>query len=128
MNTNPRKTKSFPVPEGIIGHGKTFEAIVMREPSFADYMELSDPYLLTFSEGGSPMVINQPSVLQGYIQRCTVEPEYLLVETQAPFTVAREIAAWMMGHFRSGEAEATSATSPTSPKSSSSSSTSTPAP
>lgn len=58
-------------------HDKVFDAVVIREPTYADaFMEgLGKPMDVTYT-GAGPVMITHPQVIDGYLQRLVVEPGY----------------------------------------------------
>ena len=108
------KTVSVPLEEPIVGHRDPIKAIVLREPTYEDYMEIGDPYEIGESEGGVRFTVQNPDAVRAYIDRCLVAPNDPLLLTQASARVGRKVRLAVLGFFRDvEEAAAASTTSQT---------------
>ncbi len=120
------KTVRIPLPEPIASHGGPISEIVLRQPTYDEYVSCGgEPYSIGESEDGALFTIEKPEVIWAYAQACMVTPkDPLLLSQLGPgnWTVAREVRKAIMGFFRAPAAA--SAPSETSPTTSSSSSTS----
>jgi len=118
-------TARIPLSEPIPGHKGPIREIVMRQPTYDDYIACGgEPYSIGESEGGALFTIEKPEVIWAYAERCMVEPDANLLTQQGPgsWRVAREVRKAILGFFQAPAAA--SATSETSPTTSSSNSTS----
>ena len=88
--------------------------IVLREPSFNEYLVHGDPYMIAASAGGNPFMVENPDVIATYIKVCLVEPKDPAILHQAKAGAAREVKNALLGFFRpddaTDEASATSGT------------------
>lgn len=55
-------------------HGKVFDSVTLREPTFADYFALGEPREAQPAKGGGMMILTYTDIIRGYIDRCAVEP------------------------------------------------------
>lgn len=81
-------------PEGFVSR------IVLREPTFDEYLSLGDPYAIAFSAGGTPFEVESPDVIRRYIELCLVEPKDPATLKQAGAFVAREVKNKLLGFFQ----------------------------
>lgn len=111
------KTARIPLPEPIPGHDGPITEIVLRQPTYDDYIACGgEPYSIGESEGGALFTIEKPEVIWAYVEACMVSPDPLLLKQQGPGTwrVAREVRKAVLGFFQAPvAASAPSATSPT---------------
>lgn len=109
------RTVTIPLREPILGHGEPIRAIVLREPTFDDYLEIGDPYEIGESEDKVRFTVQSPDAVRAYIERCMVVPADPLLLSQAPAVVGRKVRLAILDFFRDGdEAPDPSKTSPTS--------------
>ncbi len=66
----------IPLARPMPGHNGEVRELVMREPTFNDFMDLGDPYQIAQSPEGSNFAIVDPEVVRGYFQRMLVEPKH----------------------------------------------------
>jgi hypothetical protein len=105
----------IPLERPLVGHGKTIAEVVVREPTYAEYMELGDPFVVALSPGEKiPFMVEDKAVLAAYCAKLVVEPADQLLLAQGGHKLARKIAATVRGFFLDGaEATEASETSPT---------------
>jgi hypothetical protein len=106
------KTVRIPLNPPIKGHKGQVREIVLREPTFEEYLRLGDPYIFVPVAGGTAFPSESAEVISQYIDILVVEPERLLL-AQCGFKVAREIKEAVLGFFLPDAAE--SGDSPISP-------------
>lgn len=117
------KPVRIPLIEPIDGHDGPIREIVLREPTYDEYISCGgEPYTIGQSEEGALFSIEKPEVIWAYAQACIVTPKDTLLLSDADWRVAREVRKAVLGFFQAPGAG--NATSPTSPTTSSSSSTS----
>ncbi|HWL06725.1 MAG TPA: hypothetical protein VNQ99_17615 [Xanthobacteraceae bacterium] len=89
--------------------------IVMREPTFDEYLQIGDPQTVAMSAEGTPFVVENTEVIKQYFAVCLVEPKEVEVLSQASAYVAREVKQKFLGFFQPDTTEEeASETSPTS--------------
>ena len=89
--------------------------IVLREPTFDEYLSIGDPYTVAYTDDGSAIPLENTENIKLYIAKCLVEPKDPAILQQAGAIVAREVKQALMGFFRPDEAESeVSETLPTS--------------
>ena len=114
------KTVRILLAEPVIGHRGPISAIVVREPTYDEYMTCGgEPYTIGQSEEGVFFTIEKPEVIAAYAEACIVEPADKLVLGDANWRAAREVRKAILGFFQAPAED--SDPSPTSPTTSSSS-------
>ncbi|GJD65175.1 phage tail assembly protein [Methylobacterium frigidaeris] len=109
----------IPLSRPISAHGKDYTHLVLREPTYDDYVACGgEPYSIGQSEDGNVFTIEKPEVIWAYAATCIVSPDTLLLDGQ-DWRVAREVRKAILGFFQAPAAG--SAPSETSPTTSSSS-------
>jgi hypothetical protein len=93
-----RKTITIKLTEPLKGHSGPIDKIVLREPSFSEYLEHGDPYTLAGS-GGSVFMVESPEVIRKYIDLCIVEPNDAALLEQAGARVARDMKREFLASF-----------------------------
>jgi len=93
------KIIDIPLDEPIRGHGDPVTTVKVREPSFAEYMKLGDPYLLVIGQNGTKHVTEIPDVMAEYCRICVVEPNILICE-QGGLKLARKIRTAVQSFFQ----------------------------
>jgi len=108
------RTVTIPLDKPIVGHGVVTK-VVMREPTYAEYMEIGDPFLIGVSPGSRiPFVIEDQGVITKYCEILLVEPDALVVQ-EGGMALAKAVRQAVKSFFRDGdEAGEASGTSPTS--------------
>lgn len=100
------KTVHIPLPEPLKGVDGTVREVVVRRPSFADYLAAGgEPYSIGQSEEGALFTIEKPDVIKAYFEALIVEPSILVLE-ETDFTVAREVRKAILGFFQAPAAAA----------------------
>lgn len=96
------------------GHAGPVTKVVLREPTYDEYMRLGDPFLVALSPDSKiPFAVEDKAALAEYCRILIVEPDGLIVE-QGGFALARQITAGVRSFFRDGsEAAGGSGTSRT---------------
>lgn len=94
------------------GHGKTFTEVVIRPPTFDEYLEFGDPFLWAPAPGSKvPYVIPDNGAIAAYTRAMVIEPADPLILAQGGFELARAIRSEIMRFFGLGaEADAASET------------------
>jgi hypothetical protein len=109
------RTVTVKLDKPIVGHGGVITKAVLREPTYAEYMEIGDPFLVGVSPGSRiPFIIEDPAVISKYCEVLLVEPDALLIQ-DGGMELAKAIRREVRSFFRDGdEAGEASKTSPTS--------------
>jgi hypothetical protein len=109
-----RRTISIPLDAPLTTHDGPLKQIVLREPTFDEYLELGDPYTVAAGASGVPFAVENVDVIKKYIAFCLVEPKNPALLSQAGANVARALKETLLSFFQHGGAAAeASATSPT---------------
>jgi hypothetical protein len=87
--------------------------IVLREPTFDEYLSIGDPYSIAYTDAGTPFAVENLENIRRYIAHCVVEPKDPATLQQASAAVAREVKKALLGFFQSDEESEASVTSPT---------------
>jgi hypothetical protein len=74
--------------------------IVLREPTFDEYLSYGDPFSIAYTENGTPFGVENPEVIKRYINACLVEPKDPAILMQAGAFVAREVKNKLLGFFQ----------------------------
>jgi len=108
-----RETKAILLDKPLVGHDGPIKQIVLREPTFDEYLAFGDPYSVAYTENDVPFGVENPDVIRRYMDACLVEPKDPALLQQAGARVAREVKNALLGFFQ--PASATVAASETSP-------------
>ena len=103
----------IPVPGGIVGHGKTYDAVVIVEPTLQQYLEIGEPVVWIFYPDGSRTPTTNPTAIERYITLCVKEPPDPLLLNQGGIKLARKMREAILGFFHD-EVDGGTAPSPTS--------------
>jgi hypothetical protein len=93
------KTVSIPVDPPIVGHKGKITEIVVREPTFDEYLAFGDPYVYLPLKEGSWFRSDNTEVLAAYVGILVVEPKDKLLLGQGGFKLAREIKDAVLSFF-----------------------------
>lgn len=86
------------------GHKGPIHEVVIREPTFEEYLRHGDPYIFVPLNGGKAFPSESMEVLSEYVKILVVEPDELLL-AQGGFKLARQIKEAIMGFFLPDAAE-----------------------
>jgi hypothetical protein len=81
-------------------HDGPLKAIVLREPTYDEYLAIGDPYLVAESPGGTRFVHENMENIRQYIALCLVEPKDPALLTQAGAFVAKQVKEGILGFFQ----------------------------
>jgi hypothetical protein len=109
------KTVEIKLAKPIVGHGGSITKVVLREPTFDEYLRFGDPFTVALSPGSKiPFMVEDHGAMAAYAELLLVEPDALIVR-QGGFELAREILRGVRSFFHDGsEAAEGSETSQTS--------------
>ncbi len=93
-------------------NGKLTTRVVLRAPSYAEFMALGEPQQLVELETGGRTLITNTDVIEGYLAACVVEPAYDSIYNSNDFRNARVLRDALLGFFTQASA-VTSTGSPT---------------
>lgn len=79
--------------------------IVLREPTFNEYLTYGDPYTVAGSRDGTPFMVENADVIAQYMRLCLVEPKDPAILEQGNARLAREVKDKMLGFFRPDDPE-----------------------
>lgn len=89
--------------------------VVLREPTFDEYLVHGDPFTVARSAGGTPFVVESPDVIKAYINLCLVAPKDPQILRQGKARLAKQMKEALMGFFHpDSQEDAAPETSPTS--------------
>jgi len=109
-----RETVTIKLAKPLVTHNGPLSRIVLREPTFDEFLSFGDPYTVAGSAEGAPFIIENVEVIKQYLTVCLVEPKDPALLSQAGARVAREVKQALLGFFQpAGEAGEDSATSET---------------
>lgn len=106
--------KTITLPQPLTGHDGPIKQIVLREPTYEEFMSYGEPILYGVSPEGRPFAVENMEAIRSYVAVCLVEPKDPLLLTQASALVGREVKEKILSFFPvGGLAAALSETSPT---------------
>lgn len=85
-------------------HGTPFDSVTVREPRFADLLELGEPYEFQRA-GGNNVVIENVATVAAYVRRCVQEPGFEMLG-ELSIDDARKVRNAVLGFFMSGAPQA----------------------
>ena len=74
--------------------------IILREPSFDEYLEFGDPYVVAGTKEGTPFGVENVEVIKKYLTICLIEPKDPALLSQAGARVAREVKDKLLSFFQ----------------------------
>ncbi len=92
----------IPLTRPVPGHHGDVRELVLREPTFNDFMDLGDPYQIAQSPEGSNFAIVDPEVVRGYFERMLIEPKHPELLTNASIKDAQAVQAAILRFFQDG--------------------------
>ncbi|MGY3588083.1 hypothetical protein [Bradyrhizobium sp. USDA 4350] len=108
------ETATIPLKKPLQSPEGEIKQIVLREPTFDEYLVHGDPYSIAFATDGTPFSVENVDVIKKYITVCLVEPKDPAILLQAKAGTAREVKNALLGFFQPDDAKAeASATSGT---------------
>lgn len=78
--------------------------IILREPTFDEYLSFGDPYSVAYTESGVPFGVENPEVIRRYMFACLVEPKDPATLQQAGASLARDVKNKLLSFFQPAEA------------------------
>lgn len=100
----------------LAGHAGPVTQVVIREPTFNEYLDIGDPYVVAQAPvSGIPFILEDKAAIATYARTLIVEPTDPLLLEQGGMVLARKIKEAIKSFFLvGGEADAVSSTLPTS--------------
>lgn len=93
------KTVRIPLDKPLKGHHGSIDHVIVREPSYDEYLLHGDPYVyLPLKEGGW-FRSDSTEVLAAYVGILVVEPKDKLLLSQGGFELARSIKDAVLSFF-----------------------------
>jgi len=83
----------------LVGHDGPIKQIVLREPTFDEYLQYGDPYVVAGASDGTPFGVENMDVIRKYISVCLVEPKDDALLSQASARVARQVKEKILSFF-----------------------------
>ncbi|UDL95507.1 hypothetical protein LGH83_04600 [Lichenihabitans sp. PAMC28606] len=108
----------IPVPEGLVAHGVVTHEVILKEPTYEDYLDLGEITTLGKAPDGTLFSVQNSEVLRSYIAKCLVHPKDPIILGQGGLKLARAIKGAVQGFFQDEPSK--DEPSPTSPTTSSS--------
>ena len=81
-------------------NGQTVTQIVLREPTFDEYLAHGDPFTVAQSTGGTPFIVENEEVIRKYIALCLVEPKDPALLEQGNARMGRAIKQNLLNFFQ----------------------------
>ncbi|MBR0871202.1 hypothetical protein JQ633_12595 [Bradyrhizobium tropiciagri] len=106
------ETITIPLKKPLQSPSGEVSQIVLREPTFDEYLIHGDPYTIAASfAGGNPFMVENPEVIAVYIKVCLVEPKDPAILSQGKARLAKQVKEAVLDFFRpdveTGEVSAT---------------------
>jgi hypothetical protein len=70
--------KTVPLVRPFDIHGQTFRSLVLKEPTGGLYVKHGDPFITIWTASGSGYQVEQPDVIQAYLEELLVNDDGLL--------------------------------------------------
>lgn len=102
------ETVTIPLDKPLTGHKGPIRQVVVRAPTYDEYLIHGDPYIWVPlpSGGGKAFASENMDVVREYARILIVEPADPLLLEQAGFELARKVKEAIMGFFLPAAAEA----------------------
>ncbi|WP_158810232.1 hypothetical protein [Beijerinckia sp. L45] len=94
------KEVRIPWPKGLVTHRGVCTEIVLREPTYDEYLDLGEIVTYGKAPDGTIFPVENSEVLRSYIARCIVEPKDPLALTQGGVKLGRAVKGAVEGFFR----------------------------
>lgn len=93
------KTVTIKLEKPLAGHGAPITNVVLREPTFAEYVQYGDPLIYVPLQSGGFFPSENLDVISKYMTLCVVEPKDQLILEQGGMDLARRIKDAVIGFF-----------------------------
>jgi hypothetical protein len=77
-----------------------YTKIILREPTFDEFLVHGDPATVAQAAGGTPFLVDNEEVIRAYIALCIVEPPDPQLLKQCGARVAREVKQKLLDFFQ----------------------------
>jgi hypothetical protein len=98
--------KTIPLVKPLVGHGETYKEIVLREPAYAEIMELGEPTAYARDDSGMVYTAEKDSVIRAYIERLVVSPKDPLLLQQCGAADTLKLRDAVHGFFQTARSPA----------------------
>lgn len=96
-----REHVKIPLKEPLKGpNGVKVHQVVLREPTFDEYLAHDDPYTVMSSREGVPYVIENAETIRTYIHLCLVEPKDPALLSQGGVRLGQLVKRAMLSFFQ----------------------------
>jgi hypothetical protein len=97
--------KVIPLDKPLQGHGELIKQVVLREPTFAEYMRIGDPVTLAYAPRSAvPFMLENQEAIAEYAQLLIVEPADTLLLDQGGLALGKKIKKAILDFFQDGAA------------------------
>ncbi|MDA9521628.1 hypothetical protein XI06_15065 [Bradyrhizobium sp. CCBAU 11434] len=93
------ETITIPLKKPLIAPEGPVNQVVLREPTFDEFLVHGDPYTVARSVGGVPFAAENPEVIAQYMKLCLVEPKDPQVLRQGKARLAKEMKEALLSFF-----------------------------
>ncbi|CUT12541.1 hypothetical protein BF49_3621 [Bradyrhizobium sp.] len=93
------ETITIPVTKPLISPEGEVKQVVLREPTFDEFLSYGDPYTVARSIGGVPFAAENPEVIAQYMKLCLVEPKDPQILRQGKARLAKEMKEALLSFF-----------------------------
>lgn len=84
----------------IVWHTKTYDRVILREPSFDDVLDLGDLNSVAITPEGTRVIVANNATMREYISRCLVEPKSVEALAQGGARLMLDIKQWLNSFFQ----------------------------
>ena len=98
-----REQEVITLKKPLTGHDGPIKQIIIREPSFDEYLMFGDPWTIAGAADGTPFGVENMEVIKQYLAVCLVEPKDIALLSQSGASVAREVKERLLRFFRHDE-------------------------
>lgn len=94
-----QKRTTIKLEQPLLMGGTVIHEVVLRDPTYAEYMSLGDPWTYRFTEEGRAVPLDHEPTMALYVQRCLVEPKSHLMIEHCTVRDAMAIKGWLLSFF-----------------------------
>lgn len=94
------EVREVPLKKPITGHEGPISKVVLREPTYDEYLVHGDPYTVASSKGQNAFIVESADVIAAYMTICVVEPKDPALLKQCVARDGRDIKEALLSFFR----------------------------
>lgn len=102
-----RETVTIPLSKPLRApNNEMIKQVILREPTFDEYLAYGDPFTVAQSSGGTPFVVENEEIIRRYIALCLVEPKDPALLEQGNARLGRALKQGLLNFFQPDVPEA----------------------